>query len=388
MSKLILHIGMPKSGTTALQYFLSNNSRRLGAMGIIYKDYRGSDHSHNFLARLAHQGSWDMVDAFFSGLAKTSGEQIIVSSGPLFAYSTIMAKRNLDKNLVDLSRIKESGTIDGLIRIAKQHFDKINVIAYLRRQDKALESAYNQSIKNGTWKGGGITDFEKYIHNRLEYDRIAGFWAKAVGKGNLKLRIYDRQYLLRNDICADFLAQFRIPDDTLSYEKSGSIKENNLRLSRNAIEYKAVLNRIQMPRWRQHQYKRALREVDAEMGGDPVKWQDYLSPAERKALLDNLADSNRRLARDYFNIDSETPFDIRDLETTANHDVYSGLSTEAAMEIYIRLIRRMHSTVYKYETAKNQCRDWIRTHVPIVHPLLKSYTMLHSYFKRAFLHAE
>lgn len=360
---------MPKTGTTALQHFLSRNTQRLDEIGTVYSGYGGPNHSHNFLARLVHRENWVLVHRFISGLVEKEekSKQFIISCGPLFAYSTIKAKRRLDDDLLNRFQETERAAIEGLIGIVSQYFQSIQVIAYLRRQDKVLESSYNQSIKNGTWHGSNISQFGKYFRNSLEYDRIADIWSGVVGKENLLLRVYDRQKLLRNDIRTDFIAQLGIPDSTLSYDQSCSVTDDNLRLSRDAFEYKAILNRIKMPRWRKILHKQLLREVDSDMGGNLTIWQEFLSLAERKTLLTDLKESNSRLAHEYFGMKAETPFDTSDIDCMEDNK-YPGLTTEIAMEIHLRLTRKLNSPRYRYETITRSFCDWVRLKAPFLSP--------------------
>ena len=127
---------------------------------------------------------------------------------------------------------------------------------------------------------------------------------------------------------------------------SDEIDDKDLRLPRDIFEYKAILDRINMPRWRAQQYKRILREIAEEMEGDASRCQAFLSP-----------DSNREL-------DANSPFDMPDMGSFDNGYHYPGLTTEVAIEIYLRLMRRMHTPRYQFETIVQLIRDKISSKLP------------------------
>lgn len=117
------------------------------------------------------------------------------------------------------------------------------------------------------------------------------------------------------------------------------LEKTKTRLQRDISEYKDILDRINMPRWRAKQYERILREIAEEMEGDASRCQAFLSP-----------DSNREL-------DANSPFDMPDMGSFDNGYHYPGLTTEIALEIYLRLMRRIHSPRYRLETIVQLIRD-------------------------------
>jgi len=351
MTDLFLHIGMPKTGSTALQHFLSGNEANLEKLGISYKEYKGYDKSHDFIVPVVHRHDWDSVKIFLNDVTRNSGDICIISCGKLFAFSTIKAMKQLNPDVISNFEENEQLAISGFVKELKLFFNNIRVIAYLRRQDKALEASYNQSVKNASWKGGDILEFKKYLHNRLVYDGIADIWSNAVGKENLILKIYDRNKLKSNDIRRDFIETFGIDENHLDFDLPTDTRSENLRLSRDIFEYRTVINRIKMPKWRERQFKRALQAVDKKIGRDVTKWQSFLTISQRKMLMTEYETANMRLAKEYLGV-NENPFGIEDFSELSVGDDYSGLTVENAIEIYLRLTREMNKSAYKIEACK------------------------------------
>lgn len=48
--KLILHLGMPKTGSTSIQTFMAQNRDNLLALGVLYPKVNISTNNHNFIS--------------------------------------------------------------------------------------------------------------------------------------------------------------------------------------------------------------------------------------------------------------------------------------------------------------------------------------------------
>ena len=92
------------------------------------------------------------------------------------------------------------------------------------------------------------------------------------------------------------------------------LEKKKSRIQRDISEYKAILDRINMPRWRTKQNERILREIFEDMS---------------------------------------------DNGSAVDGEHYPGLTTEIALEIYLRLMRRVHSPRYRLETIVQLIRDKI-----------------------------
>ncbi len=134
MSTLYIHIGIPKTGTTAIQQFFLRNSERLKQYGISYPvmEQRGVLEHRNghFLATQDYdmdldRRNWGIVE---SNLKKY--DKVLLSDEALY---------------------RTSGYVIDFWRILKKRTDKVNVdlkvIFYVRRQDDFLWSYYMQMIR-------------------------------------------------------------------------------------------------------------------------------------------------------------------------------------------------------------------------------------------------
>lgn len=131
-NKLILHIGFQKTGTTAIQNFLFNNARILNKYKYSYPEMQKGKFNitNGYCLR-------NCVTEF--GLGKVNNK---CESWKIFWDKT---RDELKKNNVIISWEGISTyNIDDFFSAVKNEYDNIKVIVYLRRQDRYIESLYNQ----------------------------------------------------------------------------------------------------------------------------------------------------------------------------------------------------------------------------------------------------
>jgi hypothetical protein len=237
---LILHIGMGKTGTTAIQNALWDNREVLAAAGITYPAVGNVANAHHLVAPrcppfLAHAG-WRFLEVSeWAPLLLEAGTDRIVMSSELIVWA-------------------EPDQVDAFCAALRELFD-VKVCLYLRRQDNTIMASYNQMIKAGTQVHG----IDKIVERQLDrFDYLAKIWPweKALGAENLIVLPYERGQFYKGDLIDDFLLKvlgierpegFAISDD----------KNPNPRLSRAAMEYKRCINNL-------------LREVASSSRFNPV----------------------------------------------------------------------------------------------------------------------
>jgi hypothetical protein len=184
MRTIVLHIGYPKTGTTAVQWCLQANREALRRQNIYYPATgQFDDHSHNRLAfaffdNLHERFTEDRKTALFHALASeidACGCDTVVLSSELFAR-----------------HFKE-------MRACKQFMDILGAgqllgICFLRRQDTYLESLYKQSV--WTPKRKLTLDVDAFLSRHAgelaEYYSVLSEWADFLGHPNLKTLVYEQ----------------------------------------------------------------------------------------------------------------------------------------------------------------------------------------------------
>lgn len=292
MKTLYLHIGTPKTATTAIQNFCSENQSVLAGKGYYYPifDYVFPHVSRNCNAHflLTHndqypyiqEGTKTLLDLFETYDNIILSEEKIWNAG--FYYH---CWEQLKENIID----------KGIC---------IKVIVYLRRQDELLFSWWNQRIKFGKKHYSTIT-WDELIRTRpyiqLDYyaslERIAAY----VGKENIIVRVFDKKAFLNSDpnktILADFLETIGL-EYTQDYTVTNLIR--NPSLSKNNVEIKRILNMLPDVSSEENVFFRNIM-VELSGGGSSDNTKSMFSPEELDNFLSDYKEGNMRIAKEYLN---------------------------------------------------------------------------------------
>lgn len=290
---LLIHIGMPKTGTTALQNFLLQNDDQLQKYGWRYP-------------LLSEKRISDMSDIEDSGNAFYMYRSSISNNKEVFEEGMEVALKYLEDKSVIMSAegISRNG-INPFISAARQSYENIKVVIYLRRQDREIESLYNQHIKIGTEYGS----FDKYIESDINREQYLEYLPKLdsvsriIGKENLIVRVYEKQQLIGNDIVTDFFSILGIPldrDEWRRNEKTNpSIKGNYLEIKRLVNSVQGIESLFDNKEWGEIQAD--IYEVVIELSRFYKDKGEYgfFTRDERRAFLENFAAENEQIARTY-----------------------------------------------------------------------------------------
>ena len=280
---LVLHIGMGKTGTTALQHFFWSNRRALEAHDIAYPSYGSVAEAHHLISPHVPpflQGVWKFktVSEWGPRLRKKAQSRILVSS-ELMAWA--------------LPEVAEA-----FCRGAREYFD-LKVVVYVRRQDEMIMADFNQLVKSGSQKRELDRVLERQIR-RFDYEKLIQPWAAGVGNDNVIVRPYERQQFHGGDIRRDFA--WHVFGLELSGKFKFSTQNANPRLSLSALEYKLHLNKLLRDAEQSSKFNDALMAYSAsedDSTQDAFSTRSVLSASSRNQILACCAESNAAVARLY-----------------------------------------------------------------------------------------
>ncbi|MDO4522006.1 MAG: hypothetical protein Q4B57_02525 [Eubacteriales bacterium] len=302
MATVYLHIGTPKTGTTALQFFLPENNEILRKHGVEFPDFgfrytnRGLNHNGRFLLGAAKlpAGSQEQTRKeqaeYQAGLEKLKAlaqhrDRIILSEEGLWPEGAQRPGfwQHLKKDMDDL----------GI---------ELKIIVYLRRQDDFVQSHWAQLVKNR----GSLNDFREHLQwmakigYPLDYEKYLREIRTYVGVGNMIVRVYDKSCYVgaEGTIFSDFLAIFglRMAD---GFEVKQSVY--NTSLSGDTVELRRMMNRVKGTQGGAHPLTLALKQIQ-EIDEFANGWKDTMcfeSEEEHQRFMAQYEPGNAAIAREY-----------------------------------------------------------------------------------------
>lgn len=224
--QLILHLGTPKTGTTALQEALTALNPRLRERGVLYPLLDTKLPNHNFLALLAE--SEERMSGLFRYFIKQDPNYLTHRIPKALADLEAQIKQSKPRKVIISSEMifyALSCDTDGRLRNRLLSLSNdIRLIAYFRRPSRYYLAVAQQQLKNAcTIPRPKPMELRKHIEN----------WEKSMMCPMTAL-CYDRSALNGADITSDFL--HRVLDSEELAELDIPIISSNETLSAEAME--------------------------------------------------------------------------------------------------------------------------------------------------------
>ena len=199
------------------------------------------------------------------------------------------------------SRLAKRGEIRMLVQCLTPHFDELEVVCYLRRQDRMAISLYSTVLKAGHQVASMLPMDDSLPRTRyyFDYERLLNRWADASGHASIQPRIYDAAEQLPGGVVQDFLGHIGATLDA----PDKRVRRENRSLS---AEAQAVLA------WANSELEARASTEARELRRQLIRRLQKLAPGEpalppRGEVLEFMRyydDSNRRCARRWFNRES------------------------------------------------------------------------------------
>jgi len=285
MKHCLLHIGAPKTGSTALQKFLAMNRESLRRLGLDYPDVSLRGYGHHDLAFLVGGGypAWATPqERTLEALARELADK--VADSPMVALSSenfyLLPNPRGVAQLLEQAGIRVGG---------------VRVIVYLRRQDEAHLSWYNQAVKAQGYTGTvaeNIAETEPLWNYAAQLER----WATVFGRDNLVVQIYQTPDTPGGDIRRDFLRLAGLPGNGFDFPEENV----NSRINTEILEFQRLVNRLPLsPQEKRGAHKELIALTAAAAGTGLFDDRALLGTKERTAILARHAGNNGAVARAY-----------------------------------------------------------------------------------------
>lgn len=351
-----MHIGQHKTGSKALQSFLTQNSKALSKRGIWYPSLnpkhpvKAFEISHfKFFALLRYQAMQretkaEELERFWKQHQKictphTSVDQLLeeLKQQCIREKSTTMILSAED--VFDMHTAHESSFNPNLIRHAAQLlkesctrlvFDPV-IVLYVRRQDYLLVAHYNQYLKGSEDTRLDFEGFFETFSPRLDTLKILQQWAEIFGEENFIVRPYE-SVSLPEGIVPDFFDKvlgFQVPPSFELPKKD--IETVNATPSRDYMEF----IRIQKQQGSGRYFFPQELVLQAALQHRKSGWAiaDWMPSAARRSLLETYEVDNQAICEIFIAEKGRSVFQEKLPDADASNLEYSGLSPEKAMEI-------------------------------------------------------
>lgn len=297
--RVILHIGLQKTGTSSIQVMLAGSNEYLGSQGFVFPQLPPPDQDvsrvwlspfrHNILAATYadYNSAFETLNeaqcsAFWDSLAEGSNAAILSAE--------------------DFSRQKDFTTLAEPLA----NFD-LDVVLYVRRQDLFIESLYNQRNKILIQRGDPFFLNEEFLTEQdaftflrqqsyvkvLDFSRTLAKIQAQLSPQNIHVRAFDRSVLKSGNVCADFADLFGLDMERMfqpDREANGSIANAELAKVKQAfLEHGPEMARIEMARI----------NTGWENGMDLSGSYKIFSEDNRRAIRRQYADINTDLYQTY-----------------------------------------------------------------------------------------
>ena len=278
MQNLYLHIGRGKTGTTAIQRFLSAHREGLRAQGLHYveADDTAQMGHQDFAKSFIHRApSYMKMPAHPERSRAAVRAELVSSASP----NGLLSSENF--TLADIPELADffARSLGGA---------KIKIIFFARSQDELAESQYNQMVKLALC----AKTFEEYIAtelDELDFPALLDPWAAHFGKDNIIARVYDGT---ESNVIQDFLGCLPLSfvADAGPDEEAPS---SNPSVGYLALQIFRVLNRFEFPAQRAlyEQLNETVKPIDLP----PL----FFNSAEARAFRDRFRSSNQFFIREY-----------------------------------------------------------------------------------------
>ena len=262
--KLLIHIGTGKTGSSAIQSALKGlKSERL------FFEFRKN-------ASSIKRNPQILLD----DLSQIKSEYTIFSSEWLFRLNNREKLRRLALSLLS-------------------NYD-VEVLLYVRRQDRWAVSKHNQAIRNRNFNA--VADLQIDLENNwlkrdCDYYEVASRWADFFGDERVTVREYDRRSLIGADIVKDFCDAAGIDLNDINYYPENRNQSRTLE----ELKVKGLLAKTKSKRAR----KIFMNNIIAEI--KPIGQKILPTKSDAQRFYGQYKESNRRL-NERFNVSENNQY--------------------------------------------------------------------------------
>lgn len=204
--KLTLHIGTEKTGTTSIQEALATDRARLAERGILFPKLFGSPNQMELpVGSLVGEANDEvsLIELNKAGCGRDEYRRRLIDqiADEIAAgrYSRIVLS-----NEHCHSRLNDPAQIRRLLAMFPVALEDVDVVVYLRRQDRVAVSLYSTILKLG---GSGPLfppTPPAALPRYYDFEKLLALYAEVVDASRLTVRLYEPAQLYEENVVQDF----------------------------------------------------------------------------------------------------------------------------------------------------------------------------------------
>jgi hypothetical protein len=375
--KVLVHIGQSKTGTSAIQAYLTLNRVPLASQGVLYPAVRVAGvpveiANHNALAdslsglsRFPHLSADEYFRQFWREAAQCRAELMILSAEHFFGGEPRVWNVSGEDDYFRLYREK----VRALGQQLRGH--DVEVLVYLRPQVDWLESAIGQTVRISQL----ISQPSPYANDRqffelmkpvLRYGKLLDIWEEELDHRRIRVIPYQRDALIRQSAIDDFIARCGLAQFNFPYGHGGL--EVNASFTREYVEVKKRLNEIPRSKLSESVVIECLTRL-SKMGEFSQRY--YLDPALSAEVARFAAAENEPVNRRFLDAESSLVAQSGTRTGMAQPDT---ADIDRAMAAFERMYRGPRMRLLMLSLA---IRDALRRRAPALHAHLHQLKRLY-----------
>lgn len=278
--KLIVHIGAGKTGSSAIQKFLSLNCSVLAEHGVLIPGCK---------LDLESECLGEQIWFFQNGIGNNDFADSVQRR--LSRLHKHMCEHELHTLVVSAENLINPQEFEKLFLGLEGMFD-ITIVCYIRRQDDYMISAWQQ------WYLKAYDSFDDYrlkLGHRIDWHAALHPWKEKFGKDNVKVSVYEKESLVNGNVIDDFTQLLGLEITGMQPVVERINKSIDEKFNWIANKYRKEL----FADIHDNEFYLFLHYSFGDKAFKKYKGSSLLTLSQRKNILAMYAESNEKVVRDY-----------------------------------------------------------------------------------------